>query len=77
MQTPQTEVDGTHSVSHLTFRRSTRRNHTPGFDSLVSSLHFESTWEAENISNGTPREAYDGEVDIMEDRDGEGVIRLQ
>ncbi|KAF5323270.1 hypothetical protein D9619_013477 [Psilocybe cf. subviscida] len=52
-QTSQTEAEANQPVSHLTFRRTTRRNHTPAFGSLVSSLHLESTWEDEDVTNGT------------------------
>lgn len=52
MQKPQTQADESPPASRLTFRRTIRRTHTPAFGSLVSSLHFESTWEAEDPVNG-------------------------
>ncbi|KAF5323272.1 hypothetical protein D9619_013475 [Psilocybe cf. subviscida] len=52
-QTSQTEAEASQPGSRLTFRRTIRRNHAPAFDGLVSSLHLESTWEDEDVTNGT------------------------
>lgn len=77
MQKPQAESDDSPPASRLTFRRTIRRTHTPAFGSLVSSLHFESTWEAEDLVNGTSCVADGEEAVDVEHSDGGEQIRLQ
>lgn len=76
-QTRQTESDTSQPVSRLTFRRTIRRNHTPAFGSLVSSLHFESTWRDGIIANGTFCVLDNEEVGNVEGMDGGEQIRLE
>lgn len=76
-QKPEAESDDSPPTSRLTFRRTIQRTHTPAIGSLVSSLHFESTWEAEDLVTGTSCMA-DGDDGItVEGLDGGEQIRLQ
>lgn len=54
-QTPDRDNDGSQPISHLTFRRSVRRNYTRGVDSLVTVLHLESTLDVGDSGDSLQR----------------------
>lgn len=76
-QTAYQDGDDSQPVSRLTFRRTVRRQRTPAFGSLVSSLHFESTWQAEDMGRGASCMVDDEEAHNLERLNPESGEQIQ